>query len=133
MNVGEIIVRQLQLFVVYRSQLHMKKMNEAAGCDWGERCVDVFEKICQIGEGTYGQVYKARDKDTGIANIINTLCWIALDLEQNEIFVFLVLRLTCHMVLTWKSCLRHWRCKFCIFYRKITASIIYISFLQIIN
>jgi len=36
-----------------------------AGCDWGERCVDVFEKICQIGEGTYGQVYKARDKDTG--------------------------------------------------------------------
>ena len=43
----------------------MKKMNEVAGCDWGERCVDVFEKICQIGEGTYGQVYKARDKDTG--------------------------------------------------------------------
>jgi len=40
-------------------------MNEVAGCDWGERCVDVFEKLCQIGEGTYGQVYKARDKDTG--------------------------------------------------------------------
>lgn len=40
-------------------------MNELAGCDWGERCVDVFEKIAQIGEGTYGQVYKARDKDTG--------------------------------------------------------------------
>ncbi|KAG8197377.1 hypothetical protein JTE90_013501 [Oedothorax gibbosus] len=32
---------------------------------WGERCVEVFDIVCQIGEGTYGQVYKARDKDTG--------------------------------------------------------------------
>ncbi|GBN26786.1 Cyclin-dependent kinase 13 [Araneus ventricosus] len=32
---------------------------------WGERCVDVFDIVCQIGEGTYGQVYKARDRDTG--------------------------------------------------------------------
>ena len=43
----------------------MKKMNEVAGCDWGERCVEVFEIISQIGEGTFGQVYKAKDKDTG--------------------------------------------------------------------
>ena len=27
-----------------------------ANKDWGERCVDVFEMITQIGEGTYGQV-----------------------------------------------------------------------------
>ena len=39
-------------------------MNEVAGCDWGERCVDVFELGAQIGEGTYGQVYKATYRDT---------------------------------------------------------------------
>lgn len=33
--------------------------------DWGEQCVDMFEMINQIGEGTYGQVYKAKDKITG--------------------------------------------------------------------
>ncbi|XP_077978243.1 uncharacterized protein LOC144433756 [Glandiceps talaboti] len=32
---------------------------------WGERCVDVFDILSQIGEGTYGQVYKAKDKLTG--------------------------------------------------------------------
>lgn len=32
--------------------------------DWGERCVEVFEMIAQIGEGTYGQVYKAKDRRT---------------------------------------------------------------------
>ncbi|PNF31464.1 hypothetical protein B7P43_G03409 [Cryptotermes secundus] len=34
----------------------------AGGRNWGERCVEVFEVIAQIGEGTYGQVYKAKDK-----------------------------------------------------------------------
>ncbi|MGH0142681.1 UNVERIFIED_CONTAM: hypothetical protein FKN15_003034 [Acipenser sinensis] len=32
--------------------------------DWGKRCVDKFDIIGIIGEGTYGQVYKAKDKDT---------------------------------------------------------------------
>lgn len=31
-------------------------MSAASGTDWGESCVDVFEVITQIGEGTYGQV-----------------------------------------------------------------------------
>ena len=37
--------------------------------DWGKRCVDKFEIIGITGEGTYGQVYKAKDKDTGNAQI----------------------------------------------------------------
>lgn len=31
----------------------------------GERCVDDFDIICIIGEGTYGQVCKAKDKKSG--------------------------------------------------------------------
>ena len=34
-------------------------------CGWGDRCVEVFDFVMQIGEGTYGQVYKARDQKTG--------------------------------------------------------------------
>lgn len=41
-------------------------MSTSSGKDWGERSVDVFEFIAQIGEGTYGQVYKARDKRAGV-------------------------------------------------------------------
>ena len=30
--------------------------SNSIGKDWGERCVEGFEMIAQIGEGTYGQV-----------------------------------------------------------------------------
>uniref|UniRef100_A0A2M4A8T8 Cyclin-dependent kinase 12 n=1 Tax=Anopheles triannulatus TaxID=58253 RepID=A0A2M4A8T8_9DIPT len=39
-------------------------MSASGGKDWGERCVEVFEMLEQIGEGTYGQVYKAKDQMT---------------------------------------------------------------------
>ena len=34
--------------------------------EWGERCVDTFDIIAIVGEGTFGQVYKAKEKLTGI-------------------------------------------------------------------
>ena len=34
--------------------------------DWGERCVDWFKILEIIGEGTYGQVYKAKDTVSGM-------------------------------------------------------------------
>ena len=32
---------------------------------WGDRNVDMYEILTKIGEGTYGEVFKARDKQTG--------------------------------------------------------------------
>ncbi|XP_050439240.1 cyclin-dependent kinase 12-like [Adelges cooleyi] len=50
--------------------LHRRRGTKSAAAnspiDWGEQCVDMFEVINQIGEGTYGQVYKAKDKATGV-------------------------------------------------------------------
>lgn len=42
------------------------KVPHPSSAEWGERCVDVFEIVKQTGEGTFGQVYKARDRATGM-------------------------------------------------------------------
>ncbi|KAK9271523.1 hypothetical protein L1049_001883 [Liquidambar formosana] len=41
------------------------QLNLEESPSWGSRSVDCFEKLEQIGEGTYGQVYMAREIRTG--------------------------------------------------------------------
>ncbi|RZB42413.1 Cyclin-dependent kinase C-2 [Glycine soja] len=41
------------------------QLNVNESPSWGSRSVDCFEKLEQIGEGTYGQVYMAREIKTG--------------------------------------------------------------------
>ena len=36
---------------------------------WDDRNVDMYEILTKIGEGTYGEVFKARDKKTGTINL----------------------------------------------------------------
>lgn len=68
---------------------------------WGKRCVDKFEIIGITGEGTYGQVYKAKDKDTGEISHQHK-CFIPEgstfqhNLEKSGIFSNLDLKVVCH-------------------------------------
>lgn len=54
--------------------LNRRNSRSQAIKDWGERCVDVFEVLAQIGEGTYGQVSASNhiriDSVTNIVGIV---------------------------------------------------------------
>lgn len=52
----------------FRLCLQRQNIERSRG-EWGERCVDLFNIIDIIGEGTYGQVYKAKDSLTGSVEI----------------------------------------------------------------
>ncbi len=39
------------------------KMSED-GSDWGERCIDIYEIVGKVGEGTYGEVFKSVFKNS---------------------------------------------------------------------
>ncbi|KAL3527719.1 hypothetical protein ACH5RR_012375 [Cinchona calisaya] len=41
------------------------QLNLEESPSWGSRSVECFEKLEQIGEGTYGQVYMAKERQTG--------------------------------------------------------------------
>ncbi|XP_076436517.1 uncharacterized protein LOC143276016 [Babylonia areolata] len=46
-------------------RLCQRRLEDKKSGTWGERCVDVFTSLEIIGEGTYGQVYKAKDAALG--------------------------------------------------------------------
>jgi len=48
-----------------RRPLILQRRDDMRKDQWGDRNVDMYEILTKIGEGTYGEVFKARDKETG--------------------------------------------------------------------
>ena len=45
-----------------RPKIKGREEESGVSPDWGSGCVDQYDIVLQIGEGTYGQVYKAMNK-----------------------------------------------------------------------
>ena len=57
-EISKLVVKKQQRPIIIQRRGELKRE------DWGERCVDMFERLDVIGEGTYGKVFKARDCKT---------------------------------------------------------------------
>jgi serine/threonine protein kinase len=62
------LLRNCNLSLIVSAACHrlcQRRNEERKALSWSERCVDVFNNLEIIGEGTYGLVYKAKDTTSG--------------------------------------------------------------------
>ncbi len=64
--------------------------DRASSIRWGSRSVRLFEKLKQVGQGTYGKVYKARNRET---HELVALKRVRMDNEKEGVSFFLKIQL----------------------------------------